>query len=258
VFFNSLLAVDRGCMTMDTINAVSSWIKEQVEKAGAKGIVLGLSGGIDSAVVAALARRSLGPDVLGLLLPCHSHQQDSEDALTVAGHLGLETVTVDLTPVFDLLLTLLPSAGTMVAANLKPRLRMMTLYHFAGFKKYLVAGTGNKSEIAVGYFTKYGDGGADLLPLGDMLKSQVRDLAVQLRLPKAIVDKPPSAGLLPGQTDEDELNISYAELDQALKAIAAKRDEHVPPGVRQRVENLIKNSEHKRLPIPVFKISTTL
>jgi NAD+ synthase len=239
---------------MDTINAVSSWIKEQVEKAGAKGIVLGLSGGIDSAVVAALARRSLGPDVLGLLLPCHSHQQDSEDALTVAGHLGLETVTVDLTPVFDLLLTLLPPADALVTANLKPRLRMMTLYHFARIKRYLVAGTSNKSEIAVGYFTKFGDGGADLLPLGDMLKSQVRDLAVQLRLPKAIVDKPPSAGLLPGQTDEGELDLSYDELDQALTAIASGRDGTVSPAVRQRLEHLIKNSEHKRVPIPVFKM----
>jgi NAD+ synthase len=241
-------------MAMDTINAAISWIREQVVKAGAKGIVLGLSGGIDSAVVAALSRRALGPDVLGLLLPCHSHRQDTEDALTVAGHLGLETVTVDLTPAFDLLLTLLPSAGTMVAANLKPRLRMITLYHFAGLKKYLVAGTGNKSEIAVGYFTKYGDGGADLLPLGDMLKSEVWAMAAQLGLPEAIIKKPPSAGLLPGQTDEGELNISYAELDQALKAIADRRNETIPPGLRQRVEQLMKISEHKRMPVPVFKM----
>jgi NAD+ synthase len=239
---------------MDMINAVSSWIKEQVVKAGAKGIVLGLSGGIDSAVVAALARRALGPDVLGLLLPCHSHRQDTEDALTVAGHLGLETVTVDLTPAFDLLLTLLPSADAMVTANLKSRLRMMTLYHVAGLKKYLVAGTGNKSEISVGYFTKYGDGGADLLPLGDMLKSEVWAMAAQLGLPEAIIKKPPSAGLLPGQTDEGELNISYAELDQALKAIADRRNETIPPGLRQRVEQLMKISEHKRMPVPVFKM----
>lgn len=239
---------------MDMINAVSSWIKEQVVKAGAKGIVLGLSGGIDSAVVAALARRALGPDVLGLVLPCHSHRQDTEDALTVAGHLGLETVTVDLTPAFDLLLTLLPSADAMVTANLKSRLRMMTLYHVAGLKKYLVAGTGNKSEISVGYFTKHGDGGADLLPLGDMLKSEVWAMAAQLGLPEAIIKKPPSAGLLPGQTDEGELNISYAELDQALKAIADRRNETIPPGLRQRVEQLMKISEHKRMPVPVFKM----
>ncbi len=229
-------------------------MKEQVDKAGARGIVLGLSGGVDSAVVAALALRSLRPHVLGLILPCHSNAQDSADARMIAAHLGLETVTVDLTPVFDLLLTLFPPANELVSANLKPRLRMMTLYYYAGLKQYLVAGTGNKSEIAVGYFTKYGDGGSDLLPLGDMLKSQVRDLAVLLGLPRAIIDKPPSAGLLPGQTDEGELSISYAELDRALTAIAAKRDESIPSAVRRRVEHLIKNSEHKRAPIPVFKM----
>jgi NAD+ synthase len=239
---------------MDMINAVSSWMKEQVEKAGAKGIVLGLSGGIDSAVVAALACRSLGPDVLGLILPCHSQWQDTEDALMIAGHVGLETITVDLTPVFDLLLTLLPPADAMVTANLKPRLRMMTLYHNAGIKQYLVAGTSNKSEIAVGYFTKFGDGGADLLPLGDMLKSQVRALAMQLGLPEAVIHKPPSAGLLPGQTDEGELAISYDALDHALQAIASGRDAALSPAIRQRLACLMKNSEHKRMPIPVFKM----
>jgi NAD+ synthase len=239
---------------MDMINAVSSWIKKQVDEAGARGIVLGLSGGLDSAVVAALALRSLRPRVLGLVLPCHSDHLDVDHARLVADHLGLETLTVDLTPVFDLLLTLLPPANRVVTANLKPRLRMLTLYYFAGHRQYLVAGTGNRSEIAVGYFTKHGDGGADLLPLGDMLKSQVRDLAVQLGLPAPIIDKPPSAGLLPGQTDEGELNISYARLDHALTALAAGRDEDISPGVRRRVERLIRHSEHKRAPVPVFKM----
>jgi NAD+ synthase len=188
------------------------------------------------------------------MLPCHSHQQDTDDARMVAAHLGLETLTVDLTPVFDLLLILLPPADAMVTANLKPRLRMMTLYHYAGIKQYLVAGTSNKSEIAVGYFTKFGDGGADLLPLGDMLKSQVRALAMQLGLPEAVIHKPPSAGLLPGQTDEGELAISYDALDQALQAIASGRDAAISPAIRQRLECLMKNSEHKRMPIPVFKM----
>jgi NAD+ synthase len=243
---------------MDTINAVSSWIREQVVKAGAKGIVLGLSGGIDSAVVAALALRSLSPNVLGLLLPCHSHRQDTEDARLVADHVGLETLAVDLTPVFDLLLTLLPPADASVSANLKPRLRMMTIYHFARLRQYLVAGTSNKSEIAVGYFTKHGDGGADLLPLGDMLKSQVRALAMQLGLPKAIIKKPPSAGLLPGQTDEGELALSYGELDQALNAIVSGCDATLSPGTLNRVMQLMEKSEHKRLPIPVFKMRQAL
>jgi NAD+ synthase len=192
--------------------------------------------------------------VLGLLLPCHSHRQDAEDARLVAVHLGLETLTVDLTPVFDLLLTLLPPADALVTANLKPRLRMMTLYHFARIKRYLVAGTSNKSEIAVGYFTKFGDGGADLLPLGDMLKSQVRLLATKLGLPEAIITKQPSAGLLPGQTDEGELDLSYDELDQALDAIAYGGGAALAPGTINRVRHLVEASDHKRLPIPVFKM----
>ena len=241
---------------MDTINAVSSWIKKQVGKAGAKGIVVGLSGGIDSAVVAALAKRSLDPEVLGLILPCHSESQDALDARLVAIHLGLETITVDLTPVFDLLLTLLPPADVTITANLKPRLRMLTLYHYAGLRQYLVAGTSNKSEIAVGYFTKFGDGGADLLPLGDMLKSEVWAMAKKLGLPEAIIKKTPSAGLVPGQTDEGELSISYDQLDKALLAIASSRQASIPPGVRERVEYLMKSSEHKRKRIPVFKMSS--
>jgi NAD+ synthase len=237
---------------MDMINAVSSWIKEQVETAGARGIVLGLSGGIDSAVVAALALRSLRPHVLGLVLPCHSDPQDADHARMVADHLDLETLTVDLTPVFDLLLTLLPPANRMVTANLKPRLRMMILYYFAGLKQYLVAGTSNRSEISVGYFTKFGDGGADLLPLGDMLKYEVKAIAGKLGLPEIIIHKPPSAGLLPDQTDESELAVSYDDLDQAIQAVASGLDVAIAPAIRRRLEHLMKNSEHKRLPIPVF------
>lgn len=239
---------------MDRIDTVSSWIKKQVRKAGAEGIVLGLSGGIDSALVAALAQRSLGPDVLGLIMPCHSHPQDARDARLVARHLGLEIITVDLTPVFDLLVTLLPPADASITVNLKPRLRMLTLYHYAALKKYLVAGTSNRSEIAVGYFTKFGDGGADLLPLGDMLKSQVWDMARKLGLPDAIISKSPSAGLQPGQTDEDELSISYPELDRALRAIASSRQAKLPTSIRERIGYLIKSSQHKRKPIPVCKM----
>lgn len=241
---------------MERIDAVCNWIKDQVKGAGANGVLLGLSGGIDSAVVAALARRSLGPCVLGLILPCHSQLQDAEDARLVAGHLGLETITVDLTPVFDLLLTLLPQATATITANLKPRLRMLTLYHYAALRKYLVAGTGNRSEIAVGYFTKFGDGGADFLPLGDMLKSEVRAMAKRLALPESIIGKPPSAGLFPGQTDEGELSISYDELDSALLAIASAGHAAVSPGIAERVDRLIKNSEHKRMPIPVFTMGS--
>jgi NAD+ synthase len=238
---------------MERIDAISRWIRDQVEEAGAKGVVLGLSGGIDSAVVAAIAQRSLGENVLGVILPCHSHREDAEDAVRIASHLHMEAITVDLTTSYDNLLKILPPADTHIAANLKPRLRMTVLYYFAGLRNYLVAGTGNKCEIAVGYFTKYGDGGVDLLPLGDLLKSQVREIAYKLALPEAIIAKPPSAGLLPGQTDEGELKLTYDELEQALLEITAKTGETTPREVRARVEELIQKAGHKKAPIPVYK-----
>jgi NAD+ synthase len=238
---------------MNRIDAISRWIKDQVEQANAKGIVLGLSGGIDSAVVAALAQRSLGDNVLGLILPCHSHKKDAEDALRVASHLNVEAVSVDLTPFYDNLVSSLPPADAHIAANLKPRLRMTVLYYFAGLRNFLVAGTGNKCEIAVGYFTKYGDGGVDLLPLGDLLKSQVREIACQLGLPEEIITKPPSAGLLPGQTDEDELKITYDQLEQALLDMTSGSGETTSEEVRTRVRQLITKAEHKKIPIPIYE-----
>lgn len=238
---------------MKIINDISQWIKNQVAKAGAQGIVVGLSGGIDSAVVAALAKRTLPDNVLGLILPCHSQKEDAEDARLIASHLQLETITIDLSPTYDSLAAILPPADKNTMANLKPRLRMISLYYYASLRNYLVAGTGNKSEIIVGYFTKYGDGGADILPLGNLLKSQIREIAKELVLPDAIINKPPSAGLLPGQTDEGELEITYEQLDQAILEITSNPDKKTSPEIHSRVEELIKNSEHKRIPIPVFK-----
>ena len=130
---------------------------------------------------------------------------------------------------------------------------MISLYYFASLKNYLVAGTGNKSEISVGYFTKYGDGGADILPLGDLLKSQVIEIARKLSLPEVIINKPPSAGLWAGQTDEEELKLNYEQLDQAILGITSDRSKGILPEVRSRVEELMKKSEHKRVPIPIFK-----
>lgn len=240
---------------MKRIDAISRWIKDQVEQAGAQGVVLGLSGGIDSAVVAAIAQRSLGEAVLGLILPCHSHKKDEEDALRIASHLHLETVTVNLSPLYDTVLTILPPADQQVTANLKPRLRMTVLYYFAGIRNYLVAGTGNRCEIAVGYFTKYGDGAVDLLPLGDLIKSQVKDLARRLGIPEDIIAKPPSAGLLPGQTDEGELGLTYDQLEQVLLEGSSGSGTTTPDEVRARVEELMHKAGHKTTPIPVYKNS---
>ena len=129
----------------------------------------------------------------------------------------------------------------------------VALYYFAGLRNFLVAGTGNRCEIAVGYFTKYGDGGVDLLPLGDLLKSQVREIACKLALPEEIIAKPPSAGLVPGQTDEDELKITYGELEKALLEMTSGSGTTTAGEVRARVEELIKKAGHKKTPIPVCK-----
>jgi NAD+ synthase len=239
---------------MDLANYISGWIKEKVEEAGAEGIVLGLSGGVDSSLTAALAKKALGDKVLGVLMPCHSDPTDLEHARLVAAKFGIETEYVDLGPVFDRLTASLPGGSAMAVANLKPRLRMATLYYFANSRNYLVAGSGNKSELTVGYFTKYGDGGADILPLGDLLKCQVRELAHELGVPEEIIAKPPSAGLWPGQTDEGEMGITYSELDRTISALEKGDTRSCSEATLERVKAMRAASEHKRRPIPICKI----
>jgi NAD+ synthase len=239
---------------MDLAHHISEWIKEKVEEAGAEGVVLGLSGGVDSSLTAALAKKALGDKVLGLLMPCHSDPTDLEHARRVATKLGIETEYVDLGPVFDRLMASLPTGSDMAVANLKPRLRMTTLYYFANSRNYLVAGTGNKSELTAGYFTKYGDGGADLLPLGDLLKSQVRELARELGVPEEVIAKAPSAGLWAGQTDEEEMGITYDELDRTIATMEKGDKSGCDEATLERVKAIRAASEHKRQPIPICKI----
>ncbi len=227
---------------------LTDWIAAEVAAAGGAGAVFGLSGGLDSAVLAVLAEQALPGRALGVIMPCHSDPRDAEDAALVAQRFGVRTTTVDLGPVHDLLLGELSCAAPgiaregIAAANLKPRLRMTALYAFANQLDYRVLGSDNRSEIAVGYFTKYGDGGADLLPLGDLLKSEVRDLARHLGVPGQIIAKPPSAGLWAGQTDEAEMGLTYEELDAYLLTSEA------PSAVKARVDALHAGSEHKRRP----------
>ncbi len=187
-----------------------------VRSAGAEGAVLGLSGGLDSSVAAVLCKRALGEGVLGLIVPCHSGPEDLEHALLLSRKFRIRTETIDLTEAYDTILKSLPRGGRIPLANIKPRLRMLTLYYFANLMKYLVVGTGNKSELKVGYFTRYGDGGVDLLPIGDLYKTQIIKLAWKLGIPKEIIEKSPSAGLWLHQRDEDELGVKYHELDTIL------------------------------------------
>jgi NAD+ synthase len=231
------------------------WLRKQFKDSHAKGIVLGLSGGIDSAVVAALLKEAIGRKrILALILPIHSQNQDLKDAKLVAKDIGLKTKIIDLSQAYDNLIKILPQASNLAKANLKPRLRMMVLYYFANKLKFLVCGTGNKSEIMAGYFTKHGDGAADILPIGDLLKIQVRDLARQLHIPEHIIHKTPTAGLWPGQTDEGELGITYQQLDDMLLRFKRKQKQVQSHCVVNKIKSLIKKSEHKRQLPKVCKV----
>jgi NAD+ synthase len=236
---------------------MAEWLRQQVSAAGVRGIVLGLSGGIDSAVVARVAQLAVGDHVLGVIMPAHSNPQDAADARLVAEHFKLATITVDLSGPYDTLYAVAnravdalgpqgQAAGSdatkLAQANIKPRLRMTSLYFVANRLNYLVAGTGNRSEISIGYYTKYGDGGVDVLPLASLVKSQVRELARELGVPAPIIDKAPSAGLWLGQTDEGEMGFTYAELEQYLN----QGPTGVAPATAMKIERLARTSEHKR------------
>jgi NAD+ synthase len=226
---------------------IVSWIRQEISLAKAKGIVMGLSGGIDSCLVACLAKEAVGKGkLLALILPCHSLKSDLEDARVCARHLGIKTGTIDLSAIYDQFIKILPSAGRLAQANLKPRLRMTVLYYFANKLNYLVCGTGNKSELMAGYFTKHGDGATDILPIGGLLKTEVRAQAAALGLPQRIINKPPSAGLWLGQTDEGEMGLSYTELDDILGRMENKKKQVISKGKVGKVKRLIKNSKHKR------------
>ncbi len=225
-----------------------SWLQEQVAGAGCKGVVFGLSGGIDSAVVAGLAKLAFGEEAIGIIMPCHSNPEDAEHAMLCANAFDLPVMTVDLTRTFDTLSQALPveeDAPRMAVANIKPRLRMTTLYYYASLRQALVLGTGNRSEVTIGYFTKYGDGGVDLMPIAGLVKQQVRELAAVLGVPQEIINKAPSAGLWDGQTDENEMGLSYAELDHYI--LAGEADERV----KSRVDHLNAISAHKRCTPPI-------
>ncbi len=235
---------------------ISRWIRDQVEAAGAAGVLVGLSGGIDSAVVAVLAKMAMGEHVLTLLLPCQSLTEDVRDALMVADAFHLRRERVDLSPVYDALLQNLPNGGEMCRANLKPRLRMAALYYYANKLNYIVAGTGNKSERMMGYCTKYGDGGVDFLPLGDLTKTQVRRLAKELGIPERVIDRSPSAGLWAGQTDEEEMNIRYQDLDRIITSLEKREEPKTSRAKVSYVKGMISRSRHKRTPPPIFHLKS--
>lgn len=239
---------------MDTARVIDNlvnWIREKNKEAGTEGLILGLSGGIDSALVATLADKACPGKVLGVIMPCHSQKEDMEHARLLAEHLGIDYLIVDLSGIYDQYLSLVgfnsSDNQTMAASNIKPRLRMITLYYQAQQRKYLVLGTGNRTELEMGYFTKYGDGGVDLLPIGGLVKNQVRELSRSLGVPQVIIDKPPSAGLWQGQTDEEEIGLTYEEMDKYILTGEARSE------VKEKMDRLHRIGLHKLSMSPIGK-----
>ena len=231
---------------------IAKWMKKQVGDAGKNGIVLGLSGGLDSAVVLALSKFALGENVLGLIMPCNSSAKDAELAREAAKTFDIKTKEVCLDDIYEEFVKVNPDANNVAKANLKPRMRMMMLYYFANSLNYLVVGTGNKSEIVVGYFTKHGDGGVDMLPLGDLLKRDVVKLAEELNVPGSIIARPPSAGLWEGQTDESEMGITYEKLDETIASIEKNDTKDIDKKILEKVKKMMAVSRHKRVSAPIF------
>lgn len=238
------VAPERGTQRAERMAAhLALWIATEVHRRGARAAVVGLSGGIDSAVVAGLCVRALGPAAVeALAMPIHSPPEDGEDAALVATTLGVSLKVVDLSGPYEAMLAALGpevAAHRLAAANLRPRLRMATLYAHAALRGALVVGTGNRDELTIGYFTKYGDGGVDLLPIGNLTKGEVRAVARVLGIPQRILDRPPTAGLWRGQTDEGELGFTYEELDRYLLTGEAS------DALREMVEARRRAAQHK-------------
>jgi NAD+ synthase len=259
------------------------WMRDRVREAGARGVVFGVSGGLDSALVLALAKRAFGRECLALINPCHSVQEDVDDALDLVRLFDCPYKVVDLSPVYDAMLASFRSAHgrrgsgcedsappasvegsgkggetpdgpvastsgfpiSLAEANLKPRLRMAAWYYYANLMNYLVVGGSNRAELYVGYTTKYGDSGVDIMPLGRLTKGEVREMAAYLGVPRKILEKAPSGGLWEGQTDEEEMGITYRDLDSYLLG------QPVGDEVREKIERRHRGSEHKRRMPPV-------
>lgn len=238
------------------VDEIVTWLRQRVDEAGVKGLVVGVSGGLDSAVVAYLIQKAYPDASLGVIMPLKTHENDIDHANKVIKGSCVKGLTIDLTDthhaMFNVIKTEIADGfvgenAQLADANLRARLRMSTLYTVATNYNYLVVGTDNASEWYTGYFTKYGDGGVDIQPIIDFTKDEVKEMALYLGVPDEVINKNPSADLWEGQTDENEMGTTYEAIDAFVKG------KDVPDKDRDIIETMHRKTMHKRSPLPKYR-----
>jgi NAD+ synthase len=244
---------------MVDVNRITTFIRDYVAQSRMDGIVIGMSGGIDSIVAASLSIKAIGPDkVTAVLMPsAHTEKQAMRDVVYFCEDHNVEYMQFNIQPILDVFMSQFKDnidnwfePSPLAVANLAPRTRMMLLYSVANTKNRLVCGTSNRTEYLLGYFTKWGDGAADIEPLIHLLKREVYNAARELEVPQSFIDRVPTAGLWPNQTDEGEIGMSYAEMDANIEALDVKGWTFPINESEKKVIYMHERTEHKRNPIP--------